>query len=123
MSERPTVDVLPLPLLLLWDRLLMMARDFPGAPVQVHRARVLLAATAAIILSLPAAYAAPADKKAEREALKTALVDVLQRTPLKASRVGISIQSLDDGTVVFSQNPDDLLNPASNVKLVTSAAA
>ncbi|HYH98809.1 D-alanyl-D-alanine carboxypeptidase/D-alanyl-D-alanine endopeptidase, partial [Hyalangium sp.] len=91
--------------------------------MQVHRARVVLAATVAIILSLPAAHAAPADKKAEREALKTALLDVLQRTPLKASRVGIFIQSMDDGTVVFSQNPDDLLNPASNVKLVTAAAA
>ncbi|WP_224361709.1 D-alanyl-D-alanine carboxypeptidase/D-alanyl-D-alanine endopeptidase [Hyalangium versicolor] len=91
--------------------------------MQVHRARVLLAATAAIILSLPSAHAAPADKKAEREALKTALLDVLQRTPLKASRVGVYIQSLDDGSVVFSQNADDLLNPASNVKLVTSAAA
>ncbi len=101
----------------------MMARVFPGAFVQVHRASVLLAATAAIILSLPAAHAAPADKRAEREALKTALLDVLQRTPLKASRVGIHIQSLDDGSVVFSQNADDLLNPASNVKLVTSAAA
>jgi D-alanyl-D-alanine carboxypeptidase/D-alanyl-D-alanine-endopeptidase (penicillin-binding protein 4) len=101
----------------------MMARDFPGALVQLHRARVLLAATAAIILSLPAAQAAPADKKGEREALKNALLEVLQRTPLKASRVGVHIQSLDDGSVVFSQNQDDLLNPASNVKLVTSAAA
>ncbi len=101
----------------------MMARDFPGASVQVHRARLVLAATAVIILSLPTAHAAPADKRAEREALKTALLDVLQRTPLKSSRVGIHIQSLDDGTVVFAQNADDLLNPASNVKLVTAAAA
>ena len=101
----------------------MMARDFPGALVQVQRARTLLAATAAIILTLPAAHAAQTDKRAEREALKTALLDVLQRTPLKASRVGVYIQSLDDGSVAFSQNPDDLLNPASNVKLVTSAAA
>ena len=101
----------------------MMARDFPGALVQVHRARVVLAATAAIFLSLPVAHAAPADKKAEREALKTALLEVLQRTPLKASRVGVSIQSLDDSSVVFSQNAGRLLNPASNVKLVTSAAA
>ena len=86
----------------------MMARVFPGALVQVHRARVLLAATAAMaILALPAAHAAPADKKAEREALKTALLEVLQRTPLKASRVGVYMQSLDDGSVVFSQNADD----------------
>ncbi|MBN1207906.1 MAG: D-alanyl-D-alanine carboxypeptidase/D-alanyl-D-alanine-endopeptidase [Myxococcaceae bacterium] len=91
--------------------------------MQVHRARLVLAATVAIILSLPTAQAAPADKRAEREALKAALVDVLQRAPLRASRVGVHVQSLDDGTVVFSQNADELLNPASNVKLVTAAAA
>lgn len=102
----------------------MMARDFPGASVQVHRARALLAATAIFILSIPSAHAAPpADKRAEREALKTALLDVIQRTPLKSSRVGIHMMSLDDGSVVFSQNADELLNPASNVKLVTAAAA
>jgi D-alanyl-D-alanine carboxypeptidase/D-alanyl-D-alanine-endopeptidase (penicillin-binding protein 4) len=101
----------------------MMARDFPGASVQVYRARVVLAAAAILILTLPSAHAAPVDKRAEREALKTALLDVLQRTPLKASRVGIHMVSLDDGSVVFSQNGDDLLNPASNVKLVTAAAA
>jgi serine-type D-Ala-D-Ala carboxypeptidase/endopeptidase (penicillin-binding protein 4) len=101
----------------------MMVRDFPGASVRVHRARVVLAAAAILILSLPSAHAAPADKRAEREALKTALLEVLQRTPLKASRVGIHMVSLEDGSVVFSHNGDDLLNPASNVKLVTAAAA
>ncbi len=101
----------------------MMARVFPGANVQVHRARALLAATAIVVLSLHSAHAAPADKQAEREALKAALLDVLQRSSLKAARVGIHMQSLDDGTVVFSQNADELLNPASNMKLVTAAAA
>ena len=103
-----------------------MARDFPGESVQVHRASPFLAATAIIFLTLPsAALSAPpsAEKRADREALKAALMDVLQRSPLKASRVGVHMQSLDDGTVVFSHNADELLNPASNVKLVTSAAA
>jgi serine-type D-Ala-D-Ala carboxypeptidase/endopeptidase (penicillin-binding protein 4) len=92
--------------------------------VQVHRAKSILAAAAVFLLSLPSAYAAPAaDKRAEREALKTALLDVIQTTPLKTSRVGIHMISVDDGSVVFSQNADELLNPASNVKLVTAAAA
>ncbi|MBL0697436.1 D-alanyl-D-alanine carboxypeptidase/D-alanyl-D-alanine-endopeptidase [Comamonas sp. JC664] len=94
--------------------------------MQVHRASSILAASAIIFLSLShAAHAAPAPdaKRADREALKTALLEVLQRAPLKASRMGVLMQSLDDGTVVFSHNADELLNPASNVKLVTSAAA
>ena len=33
------------------------------------------------------------------------------------------MRSLDDGTVVFGADADALLNPASNVKLVTAAAA
>jgi D-alanyl-D-alanine carboxypeptidase/D-alanyl-D-alanine-endopeptidase (penicillin-binding protein 4) len=86
-----------------------------------------LAAAAILFLTLPsAALSAPptaAQKRADREALKAALMEVLQRTALKSSRVGVHMQSLDDGTVVFSHNADELLNPASNVKLVTSAAA
>jgi D-alanyl-D-alanine carboxypeptidase/D-alanyl-D-alanine-endopeptidase (penicillin-binding protein 4) len=79
---------------------------------------------AAALLSLAAAPpAVPAAKLAEREALRTALVGLIKRTPLKAARISVQVMSLDDGTVVFAQNADDLLNPASNVKLVTAAAA
>ncbi|AKJ00629.1 D-alanyl-D-alanine carboxypeptidase/D-alanyl-D-alanine-endopeptidase [Archangium gephyra] len=93
--------------------------------MQVHRARTLLAVTVAIFVTLPRAGAAAADdkKRAEREALKASLMQVLQREPLNASRVAVHMMSLDDGSVVFSHNADELLNPASNVKLVTSAAA
>jgi D-alanyl-D-alanine carboxypeptidase/D-alanyl-D-alanine-endopeptidase (penicillin-binding protein 4) len=104
-----------------------MADDFPGESVQVHRASPFLAAAAIVFLTLPgAALAAPssaADKRADREALKQALMEVLNRSALKSSRVGVQMQSLDDGAIVFSHNADELLNPASNVKLVTSAAA
>ncbi|HEX5751836.1 MAG TPA: D-alanyl-D-alanine carboxypeptidase/D-alanyl-D-alanine-endopeptidase [Archangium sp.] len=93
--------------------------------MQVHRARTLLAVTVAIFVTLPrAGFGAPDDKKrAEREALRASLMQVLQREPLNASRVAVHMMSLDDGSVVFSHNADELLNPASNVKLVTSAAA
>ena len=103
----------------------IMERDFPGACVQVFRARPFWAATA-IALWLPSATLAASsssDKKAEREALKNALVQVMQRTALKSARVSVQVQQPDDGTVVFTPEPDELLNPASNVKLYTAAAA
>jgi serine-type D-Ala-D-Ala carboxypeptidase/endopeptidase (penicillin-binding protein 4) len=60
---------------------------------------------------------------AEREALKRAIEEVLGRGPLAQARVGVLVQSLEDDAVIFSKNADDLLNPASNVKLFTAAAA
>ncbi|MHB8878582.1 MAG: D-alanyl-D-alanine carboxypeptidase/D-alanyl-D-alanine endopeptidase, partial [Myxococcaceae bacterium] len=77
---------------------------------------------AAALLSIAAAPQ-PGPRLKQREALRAALVEVLKRTPLKNARVSVQVVSLDDGAVIFSQNADDLLNPASNVKLVTAAAA
>lgn len=48
---------------------------------------------------------------------------VLEKSTLKNARVTVQVRSLDDGSVVFSRDPDELLNPASNVKLFTAAAA
>ena len=62
-------------------------------------------------------------KANEREALKKALIQVIDRSALKTARLSVQMQSLDDGSVVFAQNADELLNPASNVKLFTAAAA
>src|SRR6218665_2673815 len=101
-----------------------MALTFPGECVQFPRARTFLAVTVALFVAQPRVGAAADDKKrAEREALKTSLMEVLRREPLNTSRVSVHMRRLDDGSVVFSHNADELLNPASNVKLVTSAAA
>ena len=70
-----------------------------------------------------AAPVTPAQKVQEREALKKALLGVIDRSPLKTARISVQIRSLEDGSVVFAQNPDELLNPASNVKLFTAAAS
>ena len=43
--------------------------------------------------------------------------------PFRDARLGLQLVSLDDGSVVFSKDADALMNPASNVKLVTAAAA
>lgn len=68
------------------------------------------------------AMAAP-PKSQDREALRKALMEVLSKAPLSGSRSAVEVQSLDTGEVIFQQDSDELLNPASNVKLFTAAAA
>ena len=60
--------------------------------------------------------------QADREALKKAVEQLLSQPPLSNARVALQVESLDDGQVIYSRNPDELLNPASNTKLVTAAA-
>ena len=59
----------------------------------------------------------------ERQALTRALQSVIDTTPLKTARVSVQVRSLDDGTVIYSRDGEELLNPASNVKLFTAASA
>src|SRR6266536_6055664 len=87
------------------------------------------AAFAAATLALAAAaLGAPAAERSAPEAversrqLQRAIDEILARTPLHASRAGIVVASLDSGQVLYAHDPDALLNPASNVKLFTSAA-
>lgn len=56
------------------------------------------------------------------EALKGALTAIAARKPGN-SVVGIEVVDVNSGTVIFSLNGDKPLNPASNTKIVTAAAA
>ncbi|MFT3709866.1 MAG: D-alanyl-D-alanine carboxypeptidase/D-alanyl-D-alanine-endopeptidase [Archangium sp.] len=66
---------------------------------------------------------AAAPKSQDREALRRTMEAVIEKTNLKTSRITVQVRSLDDGSIVFSKDADELLNPASNVKLFTAAAA
>ncbi len=83
------------------------------------------AALAAVVSLLAAAAPgrARADLAADRAALQAALDDIVQRSALSTARVGMQVARLSDGQVLYARNADDLLNPASNVKLFTTAAA
>lgn len=48
---------------------------------------------------------------------------ILTASSLKGASVGIQVVSLDSQETVYERNPELTLNPASNTKLVTSAAA
>jgi D-alanyl-D-alanine carboxypeptidase/D-alanyl-D-alanine-endopeptidase (penicillin-binding protein 4) len=78
----------------------------------------------ALLCGLVSSMALAAPPRAQdRDALRKAMESVLEKSTLKNARVTVQVRSLDDGSVVFSRDPDELLNPASNVKLYTAAAA
>ncbi len=89
---------------------------------KVPAVRPVLAVLALCVVLFPSASQA-GNRAADREALKKTLGEVLKRAAAKSARSSAYVQSLDDGAVVFAQNQDELLNPASNMKLVTAAVA
>ncbi|MFU8804290.1 MAG: D-alanyl-D-alanine carboxypeptidase/D-alanyl-D-alanine-endopeptidase [Bradymonadaceae bacterium] len=70
---------------------------------------------------------APVGKEAsparEYPALKRAIDTVLAVPEIGTSRVGIHAVDVATGEVIYSKNGDVRLNPASNIKLITGAAA
>ena len=88
----------------------------------MHRRRSplpFLAACAACFALATSARATPAD----REALRKAVDQLLAQPPLLGAHISIEVDSLEDGQPVYSRSADEQLNPASNTKLITSAAA
>jgi D-alanyl-D-alanine carboxypeptidase/D-alanyl-D-alanine-endopeptidase (penicillin-binding protein 4) len=66
----------------------------------------------------------PGDPREARIAeLRERLTQVLHERPLSRTRVGVEVVDAGDGDVLFSYNADKLFNPASNTKILTTAAA
>ncbi len=55
--------------------------------------------------------------------LQARISEVLRKPELASATVGIKVASLDTGRVLFEENADKLLRPASNMKIYTVAAA
>jgi D-alanyl-D-alanine carboxypeptidase/D-alanyl-D-alanine-endopeptidase (penicillin-binding protein 4) len=55
--------------------------------------------------------------------LREHLLQVLRERPLSRTRVGVTVVDPTDGDVLFAYNADQLFNPASNTKILTTAAA
>src|SRR5882672_7535183 len=55
--------------------------------------------------------------------LQARISAVLRKTELAPAMVGIKVASLESGKVLFEENANKLLRPASNMKLYTVAAA
>lgn len=55
--------------------------------------------------------------------LQARISEVLRKQELDSAMVGIKVASLDTGKVLFEENADKLLRPASNMKIYTVATA
>lgn len=58
-----------------------------------------------------------------QDELPDAIATILRTSPIQGARAGVIVSDLDTGEVVYGKNADELLNPASNVKILTTAAA
>jgi D-alanyl-D-alanine carboxypeptidase/D-alanyl-D-alanine-endopeptidase (penicillin-binding protein 4) len=55
--------------------------------------------------------------------LRERLLAVLHEAPLNRTRVGVQVMQASDGDVLFAHNAQAAFNPASNTKMLTTAAA
>jgi D-alanyl-D-alanine carboxypeptidase/D-alanyl-D-alanine-endopeptidase (penicillin-binding protein 4) len=83
--------------------------------------RILSLAIAALATQGSPAPARAAEGAARE--LEGALRGIVDAAPLSGARTGVVVVDVESGAVLYAKDPDVLLNPASNVKLVTSAAA
>lgn len=100
-------------------------RTFRRIPVGVLLAWCLTAVSFVApleALGAPARSGAAA-RSEEMGELPQTIRRILDTTPLSSSRTGILVFDLDEGRPVYEHNADELLNPASNMKILTTVAA
>jgi D-alanyl-D-alanine carboxypeptidase/D-alanyl-D-alanine-endopeptidase (penicillin-binding protein 4) len=103
----------------------------PAARTNPRQARLLPTrkppAAAAIrrdTTTAPREVADPNDPREIRIAkLRDRLVAVLQEAPLSRTKVGVEVMQASNGDVLFAHNAAVAFNPASNTKMLTTAAA
>jgi D-alanyl-D-alanine carboxypeptidase/D-alanyl-D-alanine-endopeptidase (penicillin-binding protein 4) len=72
----------------------------------------------------PREVADPNDPREQRIAkLRDRLVAVLREAPLSRTKVGVEVMQASNGDVLFAHNAAVQFNPASNTKMLTTAAA
>ena len=64
-----------------------------------------------------------ADNSADAQALQKQIDALVGTPPIARGRVSIEVRSLDTGKLIYARDPNALLNPASNTKIATAAAA
>lgn len=70
-----------------------------------------------------AASASAETAEDDHPALREAIDEVLADDELRRTDVGIFVEDLETGEVLYSRNADRAMNPASNVKLLTAVVA
>jgi len=78
---------------------------------------LLLLLAVSVVVGQPKKQADPSIR------LARTIETLLAVAPLENAKYGIEIREAESGKVIYSKNPDRLLTPASNMKLLTAAAA
>ena len=89
-----------------------------GADSHVKTHQALVACALLMLCGAALAQDAPAEPKS----LGAQLDKILDTKRLAKVKVGVSVVDLGSGAPAYARNADELLNPASNIKLVTAAA-
>jgi serine-type D-Ala-D-Ala carboxypeptidase/endopeptidase (penicillin-binding protein 4) len=103
----------------------------PNRSANARQARMLPTSKPPIVVPLrrdastaPREVADPADPREQRIAkLRERLAAVLHDAPLNRTRVGMEVMQVSNGDVLFAHNAAVAFNPASNTKMLTTAAA
>ena len=92
--------------------------------VKHHVFRNMTGLAALALLFLPALlFAQPLDDSPSAVHFREKVDRLFERQCAKGSRAGVKIVSLQSGQVLFEKNNSELFVPASNMKVVTTAAA
>jgi D-alanyl-D-alanine carboxypeptidase/D-alanyl-D-alanine-endopeptidase (penicillin-binding protein 4) len=95
-----------------------MAAPRPHAPEPPSHAGAIALATT------PREGKDPSDPHEQRVLkLRERLIEVLKDGPLSRTKVGVEVMQASDGDVLFAHNAGVPFNPASNTKMLTTAAA
>jgi D-alanyl-D-alanine carboxypeptidase/D-alanyl-D-alanine-endopeptidase (penicillin-binding protein 4) len=85
--------------------------------------RKVLLAPVAVGLALTLAWSAPAGADSSRPAFADTIDQILTDPRLDGAQAGVVVADAATGDVLYERSPEDRLMPASNSKLLTSAAA
>ncbi|MFI9385574.1 D-alanyl-D-alanine carboxypeptidase/D-alanyl-D-alanine-endopeptidase [Kutzneria sp. NPDC052558] len=88
--------------------------------MRISSRNIAIGCVAAVLLALPAAASAGS---ANGTALGTDLDSLLANPELAGAQAGLVVRNADTGATLYSRLGDNLMLPASNLKLVTSATA
>jgi serine-type D-Ala-D-Ala carboxypeptidase/endopeptidase (penicillin-binding protein 4) len=100
-----------------------------NTPASTAKAQPLVQPKARIAVSILGATRPPADKRTKKKGALSAVekiadaIETLYKGPLRAGATSLYVVDARTGEPVFSVDPDAPVNPASNVKLISTATA
>ncbi len=91
--------------------------------IKGNKNKILLPGILLLLMAVSIVVGQPKKQADSSIKLARTINTLLSVDPLENANYGVEIREAESGKVIYSKNPDKLLTPASNMKLVTGAAA